>query len=71
MRRFTRLTNAFSKKPEMHTCAVSLHFAYYYFVRPHMTLTKKANGVPTTPGMRAGLTDRIWTIYDLTTFLPC
>jgi IS1 family transposase len=65
MRRFTRLTNAFSKKLEMHVCAVALHFAFYNFCRPHMTLTKKAGGVPTTPGMRAGLTDRIWTIYDL------
>lgn len=66
MRRFTRLTNAFSKKVEMHTCAVAVHFAYYNFCRPHMTLTRKAPGrVPTTPGMRAGLTDRIWTIYDL------
>lgn len=65
MRRFTRLTNAFSKKLENHVFAIALHFAYYNFCRPHMTLTKKADGVPTTPAMRAGLTDRVWTLYDL------
>jgi IS1 family transposase len=65
MRRFTRLTNAFSKKLENHVYAIALHFAFYNFCRPHMTLTARADGVPTTPGMRSGLTDRIWTIYDL------
>lgn len=65
MRRFTRLTNAFSKKLENHVYAIGLHFAFYNFCRPHITLTKRADGVPTTPGMRSGLTDRVWTIYDL------
>jgi len=59
-RRFTRLTNAFSKKAENHAHAVSLHFMWYNFARPHMTLTKKAGGIHTTPAMAAGLTDRVW-----------
>ena len=41
MRRFTRLTNAFSKKVENHAHAVSLHFMHYNFARPHQTLTKR------------------------------
>jgi len=49
MRRFTRLSNGFSKKLENLTAAVSLHFCYYNFARPHQTLTKAANHVPTTP----------------------
>lgn len=47
MRRFTRLTNAFSKMLENLTAAVSLHFMFYNFARPHMTLTKSANSVRT------------------------
>ena len=50
MRRFTRLTNAFSRKLENLTAAVSLHFIYYNFGRPHQTLTKRY-GTPTTPAM--------------------
>lgn len=65
MRRFTRLTNAFSKKVENLTAAVSLHFMYYNFARPHTTLTKKANGFPTTPAMAAGIADRVWTVEDI------
>ena len=53
MRRFTRLTNAFSKKIENHACAVSLHATYYNFVRIHQKL-----GI--TPAMAAKVTDRIW-----------
>lgn len=64
-RRFTRLTNAFSKKAENHAHAVSLFFLYYNYCRPHQTLTKAANGVKTTPAMAAGLTDRVWTVKDL------
>jgi IS1 family transposase len=59
MRRFTRLTNGFSKKAENHVHAVSLHFMWYNFARPHGTLPKKAGGIHTTPAMAAGLTDRV------------
>lgn len=53
MRRFTRLTNAFSKKLENLKMALALHFYYYNFVRTHQTLRM-------TPAMRAGLTNRFW-----------
>lgn len=56
MRRFTRLTNAFSKKLENHVLALALYFMHYNFVRPHKTL---ANPYPRTPAMAAGLTNRI------------
>ncbi len=65
MRRFTRLTNAFSKKVENHAHAVALYFMHYNFCRPHQTLTKKANGVKVTPAMANGLTDRVWTMEDV------
>lgn len=66
MRRFTRLTNGFSKKAENHAHAVSLYFMHYNFCRPHTTLTKAhPRHYPTTPAMAAGLTDRVWTIEDL------
>lgn len=58
MRRFTRLTNAFSKKLENHVNAIALHFAYYNFVRIHKTLRM-------TPAMAAGVTDRLWEMSDL------
>lgn len=64
-RRFTRLTNAFSKKAENHAHAVSLYFMHYNFCRAHQTLTKAANGIKTTPAMAAGLTDRVWTVKDI------
>jgi hypothetical protein len=54
MRRFTRLTNGFSKKAEYHLYSVALHFVHYNYCRPHQTLTRKA-GKPTTPAMAAGL----------------
>ena len=57
-RRFTRLTNAFSKKIENHTHAVALHMVYYNFVRIHKTLK-------VTPAMAAGVTDRLWEIEDI------
>jgi IS1 family transposase len=60
MRRFTRLTNAFSKKVENLAAAVSLHFAYYNYCRVHQTLGK---GV--TPAMAAGVTDHVWTLSEL------
>ncbi|HEX7239797.1 MAG TPA: IS1 family transposase [Longimicrobiaceae bacterium] len=65
MRRFTRLTNAFSKKVEYHLYAVALHAMFYNYARPHATLTKARKGMHTTPAMAAGLTDRVWTVYDL------
>lgn len=58
MRRFTRLTNAFSKKLENHIAAIALHFMYYNFVRIHQTLR-------VTPAMAAGVTDRVWEIADI------
>lgn len=58
MRRFTRLTNAFSKKVENLQRALALHFMYYNFCRKHQTLK-------TTPAVAAGITDRIWTLNDL------
>jgi hypothetical protein len=58
MRRFTRLTNAFSKKVENHVYAVALHMMYYNFVRIHKTLRM-------TPAMAAGVTGRLWEISDI------
>ena len=58
MRRFTRLTNAFSKKIENHAYAVALHMMYYNFVRIHSTLRM-------TPAMAAGVSDRLWEIGDI------
>lgn len=58
MRRFTRLTNAFSKKIENHRAAVGLHFAHYNFVRLHRTLR-------TTPAMAAGVSARLWSLEEL------
>jgi hypothetical protein len=65
MCRFTRLTNAFSKKLENHLYAVALHFMYYNFCRSHSTLAKARGGMHTTPAMAAGLADRVWTVEDL------
>lgn len=58
MRRFTQLTNAFSKKVENHGHAIALHFMYYNWVRIHKTLR-------VTPAMAAGLTQRLWKLEDL------
>ena len=58
MRRFTRLTNAFSKKLENHTYAVALHQMFYNFVRIHQTLK-------VTPAMAAGVTDKLWEVSDI------
>src|SRR6266700_1583920 len=69
MRRFTRLTNAFSKKAENHAHAVSVHFLHDNFCRVHQTLTKKAKGIHQTPAMAAGLTDRVWTVADIVALL--
>lgn len=64
-RRYTRLTNAFSKKAENHAHAASLFFLYYNYCRPHQTLTKAAQGMKTTPAMASGLTDKVWTVKDI------
>jgi hypothetical protein len=58
MRRFTRLTNGFSKKIENHACAVALHSIYYNFVRLHQTLK-------VSPAMAAGVTNRLWEMVDV------
>lgn len=63
-RRFTRLTNAFSKKAENHAHAVALNFFVHNFVRAHGTLSKAA-GTKTTPAMAAGLASKPWTLDDL------
>jgi IS1 family transposase len=62
MRRFTRLTNAFSKKLENHGHAVALYFLHYNFVRVHKTLR-------VTPAMEAGLADHVWTMEELISLL--
>lgn len=58
MRRFTRLTNAFSKKVENHAYAVALHMVYYNFVRIHRS-------IKVTPAMAAGVSGRLWEIGDI------
>lgn len=58
MRRFTRLTNAFSKKVENHAHAVALHFMYYNFGRIHKTLR-------ITPAMAAGVSDHVWSLEEI------
>ena len=62
MRRFTRLTNAFSKKVENLMHAVSLHFMHYNFARVHGTLK-------TTPAVKAGIADHVWTIEEIVALL--
>ncbi len=61
-RRFTRLTNAFSKKLENHALSVALHYMHYNFCRIHKTLR-------VTPAMAAGVTDRLWEISDIVAVL--
>lgn len=58
MRRFTRLTNAFSKKIENHMHAISLHYMYYNFGRIHKSLR-------VTPAMEAGVTDHLWSLEEI------
>jgi len=62
MRRFTRLTNAFSKKLENHQYALALYFLYYNFARAHKSLS---NPYPKSPAMAAGLTNHIWTVEEI------
>lgn len=63
MRRFTRLTNGFSKKIEMHVHAVSLHFMHYNFARIHKT-------IKVTPAMQAGIAAHVWSIEEIVRLLP-
>jgi hypothetical protein len=63
MRRFTRLTNAFSKKIENHCYAIALHFVYYNFAKIHKSLS-------ITPAMQAGLTKRGMTLEDIVNLVP-
>jgi IS1 family transposase len=62
MRRFTRLTNAFSKKVENHRHALALHYMHYNFCRVHQTLR-------VTPAMEAGITDHIWSLEEVVSLL--
>ena len=63
IRRFTRLTNAFSKKVENHAASVAIWFMYYNFVRVHQTLR-------VTPAMEAGISDHVWSIEEMCGLLP-
>ena len=63
MRRFTRLTNAFSKKVENHAHSIALHFMYYNYCRVHKTLC-------VTPAMQAGLADHVWSMEELAAIVP-
>jgi IS1 family transposase len=63
MRRFTRLTNAFSKKVENHAHAVALHFMYYNFGRIHKTLR-------ITPAMEAGIASHVWSLAEIAALVP-
>ena len=58
MRRFTRLTNVFSKKFDNHCHALALYFVWYNFVKVHKTLRM-------SPAMAAGITDKLWSIEDI------
>jgi len=62
MRRFTRLTNGFSKKLQNHAAAIALHFMYYNFARVHQTLR-------VTPAMAAGISDHVWEIEEIVSLL--
>ncbi|MDR0249974.1 MAG: hypothetical protein LBI35_01470 [Burkholderiales bacterium] len=62
-RRFTRLTNAFSKKIENLEHSVALHFMHYNFARVHKTLR-------VTPAMEAGLSDHVWSIKEIAALIP-
>jgi IS1 family transposase len=70
IRRYTRLTDAHSKKLANHEAMVALFFAYYNYCRPHATLTKRSASEGharrlTTPAMAAGLTDHVWSMEEL------
>jgi hypothetical protein len=68
MRRFTRLTNAFSKKVENLAHAVSLHYMHYNFARVHQSLTitdERGKAIKRTPAMAAGVADHVWTLTEI------
>jgi hypothetical protein len=62
IRRFTRFTNAFSKKLENHVLALALYFIHYNFARPHKSL---ANPYPRTPAMASGISNHIWAVEEI------
>jgi cell fate regulator YaaT (PSP1 superfamily) len=62
IRRFTRLTNAFSKKIENHEAAIALHYMHYNFARIHQTLR-------VTPTMAAGISDHVWILEEIVNLL--
>jgi hypothetical protein len=64
MRRFTRLTNGFSKKVENHAYAIAIHYMHYNFCRVHQTLR-------VTPAMEAGIADHVWTIEEMLDKVGC
>lgn len=66
MRRFTRLTNGFSRKVENLAHAVSLHFMHYNFARPHSAVRDR---YPRTPAMAAGVADRVWSLEEIAALL--
>lgn len=66
MRRFTRLTNGFSRKVENLAHAVSLHFMHYNFARPHKSLRER---YPRTPAMAAGVADHVWSLEEIAALL--
>jgi IS1 family transposase len=67
-RRYTRLTNAFSKNFENHAAATALHFAYYNLCLVHGTVSKR-KGAKTTPAMASGVEDHVWTVTELVELL--
>ena len=62
MRRFTRLTNAFSKRVEPHAAAIAIHYMHYNFCRIHQTLR-------VTPAMEAGISGHVWSMSELLSLL--
>jgi hypothetical protein len=66
MRRFTPLTNGFSKKVENHAGAIALHFFFYNYGRAHKSLE---NSYPRTPAMAAGIEDHVWTCEEIAALL--
>jgi hypothetical protein len=63
IRRFTRLTNVFSKKIENHEAAIALHYMHYNFARVHQTLR-------CTPAMEAGVSNHVWSLEEIVGMLP-
>jgi IS1 family transposase len=68
MRRFTRLTNGFSKKLDNHMAAIAIHFMHYNFARPHKSLSLTQDDGPAikqTPAMAAGIADHVWSTREI------